>query len=77
MENRSRFAINRKASFVLGKKVKTVFDIVDTFIHPEEGRAALNIAMSDQEMIDGKREYKQNNAQRKLSTEAKRRIYSS
>jgi hypothetical protein len=50
-----RSAINRKVSFILGKKVKTVFDIVDSFPDPHEARSALNIAMSDQELLNAKR----------------------
>lgn len=50
-----RAAINKKTAFVLGKALTTTFDLVDSFISPAEGRAALNILMTDQEYTNAKR----------------------
>jgi len=50
-----RSAINKKAAFVLGKKLETIFDLVDTFVNPAEARSAMNILLSDQEITNAKR----------------------
>jgi len=50
-----RAAINKKTAFVLGKSLSTTFDLVDTFVKPEEARAAMNIVLSDREIADAKR----------------------
>jgi hypothetical protein len=49
-----RSAINRKVSFILGKELKTQFDLIDSFSHPKEKRTALNMYVSDQEYLDAK-----------------------
>lgn len=51
-----RAAINRKVSFILGKELKTQFDLIETFAHPNEARAAINIFMRDQEYLKAKSE---------------------
>jgi hypothetical protein len=50
-----RAAINKKTAFVLGKKLNTIFDLVDSFLAPAEERAAMNILMTDQEYTNAKR----------------------
>ncbi len=50
-----RSAINRKCAFILGKKMDTTFDIVDTFTNPAEARTAVNLIASDQEYFNAKR----------------------
>ncbi len=49
-----RSAINRKCAFILGKELKTQFDLLESFSHPSEARAAMNIFMKDQEYLDAK-----------------------